>query len=205
MSQVTSPYTIDINEGGCFGQRYTPIVLTLKTAFPITRRALRAVHKGVTGKSIRCSNQMYCIHRLEKGCLLRLKRFSWANEKSGSVTFCRISPKILESIIKPDGYKAVLKRGFSASAASCGLSKYMVFRTSEPYAPKGKQRERVTNWLKKFTQQPIKKESLERVLKADGYTLVKTQGISGAALISGLNRKVISKIIKQYPSKETFR
>ncbi len=204
MAQVTSPYTIEIEEGCCVGSDCIPVVLTLKTALPITRRALRAVRKGICGKPIQCSNQAGCPENSKKGCLLNIKDYCWTTEGSVTVTFSKMTPENLEALIKADGYKIVNRNGFLRSLRYLGLSWTVIWQVLDPYLPKrSKTRESLLRKRpKKLLETPVKEHFLERFIKANGYDVVRHKGSSAAARASGLTRSMVRKIIIQHPPKE---
>ena len=211
-AEVTSPFAIDIKEGCCVGKvqgEYMPIVLTLKTEVPITRRVVKPTHgishETVTGKPTQCSNQANCPFNTNKDCLLNIQEFGCDNKRLHAATFAKMKPETLEALIKSDGYGIVNKKRFLRSLYNLGLSWAIIWRTVDPYLPKGKTRAVFfSKRHKKLLETPVNKQFLEQFIRANGYEIVKTHGIVAASKTCGLTSHMVHKILVLHPPKEPY-
>ena len=140
-----------------------------------------------------------------KECLLNNENFYCDNNRLPNTTFAKMNPEALSALIKSDGYKIVAKKGFLLSAHACGLSWGTIEQIVEPYLPKGKMRAYfLSKNPKKVFGYPVSHHVLEQFIKANGYEIVKTQGICAAARASELSRVTVRKIMSQHPPKEPY-
>jgi hypothetical protein len=118
MAQVTSPYTIEIEEGCCVGSDCIPVVLTLKTALPITRRALRDAvrQRNMMESQSNAATKQVALKTQKKGCLLNIKDYCWTTEGSVTVTFSKMTPENCGS-----SHKSMTAIKLSTETAFCGL------------------------------------------------------------------------------------
>lgn len=125
-----------------------------------------------------------------------------------------VRPEIYNRFLKAGGYEVLKVAGTMAAAKVSGLSAVTVRRIivrhppTEPYVR--------TNWyIRRRTAQPekapfdwkklpLKPETVERFIERNGYETAKLHGIKGAASICGLNRSTVSRILKQFPTKESY-
>jgi hypothetical protein len=102
-----------------------------------------------------------------------------------------MKPEALEDLIKADGYKIVNKKGFLASVSACGLPWGAVCRIIELYCPKDGNCKSICSKKKNPSKSRVSQKSLERFINANGYEIIKTEGICAAARTSGLSRHVV--------------
>ncbi len=203
--RVTSPFTIDIDVGCCVGRKqgkYAQMSLTWKTETPIVKNK---VGQGIEGTPVRCSIAQNCPYSKNEDCFLKKQHsFTWYPEKPYVLSFAKLTPEALERIIKNEGWKIVKKKGFLRSISTLGLSWATVCRVIEPYLPKGKERARFLATKKRLLEIPVRQNDLDQFVKANGYEIVRTQGISAGASASGLRRDTVRKIMVQHPPRIPF-
>lgn len=209
-AEVTSPLTIDIREN-CFadGLKGRFIMLTLKTALPIRKRAIKPPHNGVPkktleGKPVKCSLQTNCAFKMGKGCLLNLEAFECDRKRLPSATFAKMTPEMLEAFIKTESYEIINKKGFLRALFNCGLSKSTIVRIIVPWLPNEKAQKRFLKGATKKYLYPISQQALEKFINANGYEIVKTKGICVAARESKLNRVTVRRIMVEHPPKDAY-
>jgi len=207
---ITSPFTVDIRELCNTGDlKVKPILLTQKTSDPIRNQALQPPRHGIPkntlkGKPIHCSNQENCNFRGCTNCLLTIGAFACDNKRLPTATYAKMTPEMLETLIKSDGCKILKKHGFFRALINCGLTKAEIWGVVNRYLPKGKRKQFFIKPKKRAKIPSVSQSALEQFTKANGYVLVKTQGVCAAAKTIGLNRSTVGRIMKEHPPKEPY-